>query len=257
MPVVEWGVVRTSRGACFGSLAVAALCSACGEPASAAIQIRTSQPGTSLPGASQPAANPLAMDASRASLLLNVRGPSSRAGALYGDNVAGLADLDGDGVRDFAVSATGESVAFAGGTYDGQVTVSSAKSGQLLFTLQNPDPQLQAPDKLFGHALLGLGDLDGDGIGEIAVGARRYDGIRPDEGRVYLYRGADGALLRALEGSYYEHDVWFGHRLERVDDLDGDGVRDLLVTAPASGRAYVIGARSGEPLRLFQSPAPA
>jgi hypothetical protein len=41
-----------------------------------------------------------------------------------------------------------------------------------------------------------------------------------------------------------------------VDDVDGDGTRDLLVTAAGSGRAYLVSPRTGDILRVFYSPLP-
>ena len=242
MSVGEKHTLLGGCGAPLGLLALAALASACAEPGPDVVVL--------VPDVSEPApdgSEPLAR------VELNAPGPRPSEHALYGDRVAGLADLDGDGVRDFAVTAAGQAVEFAGGSYQGQVSVRSGKSGALLFVLENPDPQLQAPDRLFGHSLLGLGDLDGDGIGEIAVGSRRWDGVAIDQGRIYLYRGADGSLLRTIDGP--ADGTWFGDGLTRAADVDGDGTRDLLVTAPSSGRAYLVSPRSGEVLRVFRSPA--
>ncbi|MEI9947900.1 MAG: hypothetical protein WDO74_02700 [Pseudomonadota bacterium] len=190
----------------------------------------------------------------RFQVLLSAHATAPSANGLFGDVVAGLADVDGDGVRDFAVVSGGAQVNFAGGSYDGQATVVSGRSGAPLFDLTDPDPQLQEPDRLFGHSLLGLDDLDGDGIAEIAVGARRYDGARMDQGRVYVYRGADGSLLRAIDGPL--GGFFFGSGLARTDDVDADGSRDLLVTAIVGGHAYLVSAQTGATLRVFDSPTP-
>lgn len=219
-----------SLGAALGLLALTTLISACAQ-------------------------EPMPEPSSRhAQLLLSAHAKAPATGAAFGDVVTGLGDVDGDGMRDFAVVAAGARVNFVGGSYDGQATVMSGRSGTPLFDLTDPDPQLQQPDRLFGHSLLGLDDLDGDGIGEIAVGARRYDGARVDQGRVYVYRGADGSLLRAIDGPPGADA--FGNGLARTDDVDGDGARDLLVTAIIGGQAGLVSARSGATLRVFHSPTP-
>ena len=83
-----------------------------------------------------------------------------------------MGDLDGDSVGDLAVgAATAPDV----GSIDhvGQVFVFSGADGSLLRTLNNPNPHLGT---LFGErALVGLEDLNGDLVGDIAVGAREQD----------------------------------------------------------------------------------
>ena len=57
-------------------------------------------------------------------------------------------------------------------------------NGNPIFTLEGNNIENQ-----FGRAVCGLGDLDGDGIGEFAVGAPHEDGLVSNGGRALLYRG--------------------------------------------------------------------
>lgn len=84
----------------------------------------------------------------------------------------------------------------------------------------------------------GLGDLNGDGIDDLALGAPNAGG----RGSVYIFLGpvrgtidaADADLVIEGQGE----DAWFGYSLAGIDDYDGDGVPDLAVGAPKSDWLY-------------------
>jgi len=83
-----------------------------------------------------------------------------------------------------------------------------ASEGQtLLFRVDDPVPQARA---YFGAALAGVGDVDADGVPDLAVGDPSQNVAGQDnQGRVFVFSGATG-----------------------VGDVDGDGVPDLAVGAP-------------------------
>jgi len=106
----------------------------------------------------------------------------------------------------------------------------------ILFRVQG-----DAPGDYFGWSVAALGDLDGDGIGDFAVGGHQLQNSaeRPNfdlpTGYVRVFSGADARPLHTLrpEGSQHidSSDDMFGVTVTGLDDLDGDGVDDLAVGA--------------------------
>ena len=92
----------------------------------------------------------------------------------------------------------------------------------------------------FGSSVASLGDLDGDGVTDLAVGADRDDdGGGTNRGAVYvLFLNANGTVKSSREdcqrhggGPTLANGDYFGSSVASLGDLDGDGVTDLAVGA--------------------------
>ncbi|MCC6409859.1 MAG: FG-GAP repeat protein [Planctomycetes bacterium] len=181
--------------------------------------------------------------------LLNVWNPPGPSAQL-GRAVAGLGDVDGDGVPDVALAATA-----AGGT--GAVFVYSGASGGVLHVAL-PDSSGAA----YRLALARLDDVDGDGVSDYLAG-RLTVSTGSGAGGVDCRSGANGALIYTLagSGSVLNLSVLQQLSLDAIGDLDGDAVSDFAIGSPgdgigSAGAVYVASGASGALIRTFTLGAP-
>lgn len=146
-----------------------------------------------------------------------------------------VGDVDGDRVPDVYAADFSNS---ARGPATGRVYVYSGADGRRLHTLTG-----EGPGDGFGIGSADVGDVNRDGFDDLLVGAWQFSGAAPSGGKVYLYSGKDGSLLRAITGRVPGET--FGFDATGAGDVNGDGVPDLLLTSTWSN---IKGFRSG---RMF------
>jgi hypothetical protein len=164
--------------------------------------------------------------------------------ARLGHSVGPAGDVNGDGFADVIVGMP---------NYDGVDT----DAGRVLAYLGDATGLADAPawsaepdraGALFGFSAAGAGDVNGDGYGDVIVGAPADSNDLGGQGRVYVYHGAAGGLdtiaARILETSVAG--AIFGNSVATAGDVNGDGYADVIVGAPGAGRAHVyLGSPSG------------
>jgi hypothetical protein len=154
--------------------------------------------------------------------------------ANFGWAVASAGDVDADGIDDFAVGAPSD--------HDGTVYLYSGATGALLRTVSSTSKGSQ-----LGTSLANLGDLDGDGVADLAVGAPAFKTNGSPLGLAVIYSGATGSVLAQWTGA--SPNGYFGTVVGDAGDVDGDGLRDLLVVEEADATS---GTASGT-VRIFST----
>src|SRR5262249_36780313 len=149
----------------------------------------------------------------------------------YTVRLGSVADLDGDGHRDLLIPQ-----ALGGGGYRGRVFAWSTATWAPLWAVYGENP-----NDNFGASTLNVGDVDGDGVDDLAAGAPFYPQLGSYQGAVYVYSGAAQGLIWKVEGA--GNSDFFGLRMGLAGDMDGDGRQDLLVThflSSGSGKSVDI-----------------
>jgi hypothetical protein len=146
-----------------------------------------------------------------------------------------VGDVTGDGVADIVVGS--------GPGADPHVKVFDGATGLEVRSFDAFDPAFA------GGVTVAVGDVTGDGVGDIIVGAGR------GSSNVKVFDGASGAVVR----SFMAFPGFTGGVSVAAGDLDGDQVADIIVGAGPGADPHVVGfsGRTGAILLSFDAFAPA
>ncbi len=181
--------------------------------------------------------------------------------AYFGRSLACVPNTGGQGLDGLAVGANEYNVSFID---EGQVWLYRRSAGtgemELQVLLNSANPQSGGQ---FGWAVAGLSDVDGDGEGDVLVGAPLEDAPGMDRGRAYLFSGATGVRIATLKSLTPFNGGRFGDSVSGVPDLNGDGIEDLAVSGTlensspfsgSTGRVHLYSGADGRPLRTLLPP---
>lgn len=145
----------------------------------------------------------------------------------FGRCVAGVGDVNADGVPDVAVAS--EYGINLNGVQSGYVCVFSGADGSVLHVLNG-----NWNGERFGTACAAAGDVNGDGVPDILVGSPYYY-YATGPGAVRIYSGYDGLLLRFVTGvAPPPQAITIGFGVASLGDVNGDGVPDFVTGATPS-----------------------
>jgi FG-GAP repeat protein len=134
-------------------------------------------------------------------------------------------------------------------------TVGRATGQDVLLDIPGPAGTTSQAD-----AGAGVGDWNGDGVIDLAIGAPHDATTAADGGAVRIHSGKDGSVLLLIPGE--SGGDLFGFPVVRTPDLNGDGIADFAVGAlgasysgVATGSVYLLDGSTGARLHRIDGPA--
>lgn len=190
-----------------------------------------------------------------------------------GTSARGAGDVNGDGLADVVVGAFGSD---PNGGLSGETFVVFGRGAGKPVELQTLSMGLgagfairgEAMSDFSGSAVSGAGDVNGDGLADVIIGAYGSDIEGDTSGRAYVVFGktsvtpveltavAAGTGGFVIDGEQIADQV--AGAVSGAGDVNGDGLEDVLVGSARidavgedSGRAYVVfGKQDGQPVKL-------
>ena len=185
-----------------------------------------------------------------------------------GNSVSEAGDINGDGIDDVIIGAANADIngkIFAGESY---VVFGSSDSFNASLKLSELDGgngfAIEGIDEadFSGRSVSSAGDVNGDGIDDVIIGAPGGDSNGnnyPSVGESYVVFGSDGGFNETLELSELDGsngfvingiDI-FGNSVSEAGDINGDGIDDVIIGGarssgyygnnyPSVGKSYVV-----------------
>ncbi|MHC4278485.1 MAG: hypothetical protein ACYSTI_14385, partial [Planctomycetota bacterium] len=183
-------------------------------------------------------------------------------------SLSGAGDVNGDGFDDILIGAhyaDPGALADAGETY--LVYGSSTLSGTVSLSTADATFTGKAASDWIGLSVSGAGDVNGDGLDDILIGAHGADpGAIGNAGETYLIYGSAslsgtkilsnvGTTLPGATFTGKAADDWSGRSVSGTGDVNGDGFDDILIGACNANPGSILFLSAGETYLIYGSPS--
>ena len=167
---------------------------------------------------------------------------ANQVSAGFGYSVANAGDVNGDGYNDVIVGAYNYNGGNAG---EGRVWVHYGSALGLSVAANVTLDDANQNGAAFGICVSTAGDVNGDGYGDVIVGAYSYDDPSParvDEGRAWVHYGHAAGLSITPDVILADADqtsAYFGISVANAGDVNGDGFSDVVVSATGFDDTFI------------------
>ena len=200
-----------------------------------------------------------------------------------GSSVSHAGDINGDGIDDLIVGAPSAEPSTRGNRGQSYVVFGSGEGFEAIIELSDLLPE-NGGDGSNGIVITGnnydnagssvsnAGDINGDGISDLIIGAPNFSSYNSGSGQAYVIFGSKEGFAPILDLADFDGSGLLlkgidsfdktGQSVSNAGDINGDGIDDLIVGAPDadasgvgrdSGRSYVVFGFSTDPPPIFPS----
>ncbi len=153
---------------------------------------------------------------------------SNNSNANLGISTSSAGDVNGDGFSDIVIGA----YTFSNGQVaEGRTFVFHGSSSGLP-AAADWTYETNVVNSYFGWSVSSAGDVNGDGFGDVIIGARYYNNGQIGEGRTYVFHGSTSGLLSTPNRTYESNQVnaYMGWSVSSAGDVNSDGYSDVLIS---------------------------
>lgn len=174
---------------------------------------------------------------------------ANQSSSEFGWSVASAGDVDGDGYDDVIIGAP----KYNNSGQKGKVFVYEGSSSGLGSSCWSAESDQVG--SVFGYSVASAGDVNGDGYGDVVIGAPLYDNGQSNEGRAYVFLGSSSGLASTAvwTAESNQASAEFGKSVASAGNVNNDSYGDIIIGAPLydngqsnEGRVYLfLGTSSG------------
>ncbi|WP_353717490.1 integrin alpha [Dyadobacter sp. 676] len=145
----------------------------------------------------------------------------------FGHSVSTAGDVNGDGFSDVIVGA----YLYDNGQQDEGVAYIFHGTGNGISTAPSTTLEGNLFEAHYGESVSAAGDVNGDGYGDILIGAKWYENGQNNEGMVFVHYGSKTGLVTAPAATIESNQAegWLGSAVASAGDVNGDGYSDIII----------------------------